>query len=79
MARRWAESSGRKRLADGGDPFEAPLAPDRMGVTRMGWQLVFSSGDAHLAILVAFEVGPRLERLKDQELIALLDAARETD
>ncbi len=75
MARTWKDPrDGRPWLVEA-TPFEVPPDPGETTIP-MGWQLLFESGASHCTILVAYEVGSRLDGMSDRELIALLDASR---
>lgn len=51
-------------------PSETPgLAP------QVGWTMMFASPDSHRGLPVGYDVGVNVGKLKDSELIALLDAA----
>ena len=76
MARRWRNPRDGTSWLVEVTPFEGPVSDHPGEMTPVGWQVFFHSDRDHCTILVAYEVGARLDVMGDGELLALLDASR---
>lgn len=72
MSRPWTDPrDGTTWLVDT-MPFDLGSAEER---SLIGWTMLFVSNEGHRKIPVGHDLGVNMDKLKDRELIALLDAA----
>ena len=75
MARRWTDPRDGTAWLVAATPFDVGPAEKPKGTPMVGWQIMFASSNGHRGLPVGYEVGVNLSKLRDPELIALLDAA----
>ena len=73
MARDWTDSRDQTKWLVDAKPLDLGRSDD---LPTVAWMLVFYSHGDHRLLPVGYELGANLDRLKDRELIALLDAAQ---
>jgi hypothetical protein len=75
MARPWIDPRDGTRWLIDAIPLDAGPTPGP-GASLVGWTLIFASQREHRDLPVGYDLGISIERLRDREIMLLLDAAR---
>ena len=76
MARRWTDPRDGLEWVVEAMPFDMGPPPEPQQAAVMGWTVIFASPKGHREVPVGYDLGVNVARLKDRELIVLLDAAQ---